>query len=44
VAKSAADVPCRLLLAADLAELVTLVQEAADDVESLRSAVLAWLS
>jgi hypothetical protein len=44
VAKSTADIPCRLLLAADLAELLTPVQEAVDDVESLRSAVLARLS
>ena len=42
-----ADVPRRLLLAAYLAEFAELVgpfQEAADDVDSLRSAVLAWLS
>jgi hypothetical protein len=42
-----ADVPRRLLLAADLAELAELVrpvQEASDDVESLRTAVTAWLS
>jgi hypothetical protein len=42
-----ADVPRRLLLAAylvELAELVRPVGQAADDVESLRSATTAWLS
>jgi hypothetical protein len=42
-----ANVPRQLLIAAyltELAELVGPVQEAVDDVESLRSAVTAWLS